>query len=234
MGTLINMAAIFVGGVFGLLFGKAIGRRFQDILYQVCAVAVLFIGIAGALPGLLAVTEEGLSGQGTMMMLTSLILGALLGELLNIQGGIERLGVWLRKKSGSEGDNRFLDAFLTASLTVCVGAMAIVGALEDGLRGDPSILIAKAILDMIIIAVMSASMGKGCVFSLIPVGLLQGGVTALSGLIRPLITDAAMANLSCVGSILIFCVGVNLLWEKGIRVANLLPALLIAAGIAFL
>ena len=106
--------------------------------------------------------------------------------------------------------------------------MAIVGSIEDGAAGNHSILFAKAVLDMIIIMVMAASLGKGCIFSAIPVGLLQGGVTVLSVLIRPFITDQAMSYLSLVGSVLIFCVGVNLFWGKKIRVANLLPSLVIA------
>ena len=106
--------------------------------------------------------------------------------------------------------------------------MAIVGSIEDGAVGDHSILFAKAVLDLIIIMVMSASLGKGCVFSAIPVGLLQGIVTALAVLIRPYITEPAMNNLSLVGSVLIFCVGVNLFWGKKIRVANLLPGLIVA------
>ena len=234
MGTIINMAAILIGGILGLLFGRAIPQRLQDSLFQVSAVAVLFIGMGGALSKMLVVSGGVLQTQGTMMMLLCLILGTLLGELLNLQGAVERLGVWLRKKSRSEGDSRFLDAFLTASLTVCVGAMAIVGAIEDGIRGDISVLSAKALLDLVIIAVMSASMGRGCVFSLIPVGLLQGSVTLLAARLSPLMTAAALDNLSYVGAVLIFCVGVNLLWDKGIRVANMLPALVLAVGAAFL
>ena len=106
--------------------------------------------------------------------------------------------------------------------------MAVVGAIEDGVSGNHSILFAKAVLDLIIIMVMAASMGKGCIFSAIPVGLLQGSVTALAVLISPYITDQAMSNLSLVGSVLIFCVGVNLFWGKKIRVANLLPSLVVA------
>jgi uncharacterized membrane protein YqgA involved in biofilm formation len=127
-----------------------------------------------------------------------------------------------------------VDAFVTASLTVCIGAMAIVGSIEDGIFGDYSILATKAVLDLIIIPVMTCAMGKGCIFSAIPVGILQGSVTLLSRLIRPLMTDAAMANLSTVGSILIFCVGLNLVWGKKVRVANLLPSIVIAVIAAFL
>ena len=193
------------------------------------AVAVLFIGIAGALQCMYVIAEDGRLGTtGTMMMIASLAIGALVGELIDLEGKIERFGVWLRDKTGNSRDKGFVNAFVTASLTVCVGAMAVVGSIEDGAVGDHSILFAKAVLDLIIIMVMSASMGKGCMFSAIPVGLFQGSVTALAVLIRPYITDAAMNNLSLVGSILIFCVGVNLFWGKKIRVANLLPSLVVA------
>lgn len=127
-----------------------------------------------------------------------------------------------------------MDAFFTASLIVCIGAMAIVGSIQDGIAGDYSILATKAILDLIIIMVMTCSMGRGCVFSAIPVAMIQGSITALAGLVKPLMTDAALANLSLVGTVLIFCVGINLVWGKKIRVANLLPAVVVAVIAAFL
>ena len=228
MGTIINMAAILGGGIFGILFGKAIPERFKNILYHVCGVAVLFIGIGGAMEKMLVVENGAVTTQGTMMMLMCLIFGALIGELINIQGGVERLGEWLKKKSGSQNDGGFIDAFLTASLTVCIGAMAVVGAIEDGINGDYSILLAKSVLDLIIIAVMASAMGKGAVFSFVPVGLLQGSITLLAAFIAPLLTEAALSNLSYVGSVLIFCVGLNLLWDMKIKVANMLPAVIIA------
>ena len=123
---------------------------------------------------------------------------------------------------------------MTASLTVCIGAMAIVGSIEDGITGDYSILATKAVLDFIIIMVMSCSMGRGAVFSAIPVAILQGSITVLAGLIRPVMTQPALNNLSMVGNVLIFCVGVNLVWGKKVRVANLLPAIVIAVIAAFL
>ena len=137
-------------------------------------------------------------------------------------------GVWLRRKTKSEGDNRFLEGFLTTSFTVCIGAMAVVGSIRDGVYGDYSVLTAKAVLDAVLVCVMTASLGKGCIFSAIPVVLFQGGVTLLSAFLEPVLTEQAVANLSLVGSMLIFCVGVNLIWEKKIRVANLLPPIIVA------
>ena len=193
--------------------------------------AVLFIGISGALQQMFTAAENGtLQSSGTMMMIAALGIGAVVGEFIDLEGKIEKFGEWLKRKTGNSGDAGFVGAFVTASLTVCIGAMAIVGSIEDGAAGNHSILFAKAVLDMVIIMVMAASLGKGCIFSAIPVGILQGTVTALAVLIRPYITDAAMNNLSLVGSVLIFCVGVNLFWGKKIRVANLLPSLIIAAA----
>ena len=121
-----------------------------------------------------------------------------------------------------------MEAFLTASLTICVGAMAIVGALQDGLAADPSLLITKAVLDCLIIMIFTSALGKGAIFSVIPLVLFQGSITLLARLIAPVLSDVMIANLAMTGSMLIFCVGVNLMFNTKIRVANLLPALLIA------
>lgn len=235
LGTLINTVAIVLGGILGLLFGKLIKERHQDSLTKACGISVLFIGTGGALAGMLSLGPDGSFSAGrSMLIVACLTLGAIVGELLNIEGGFERFGAWLKKKSGSSEDKNFIDGFLSASFTVCIGAMAIVGAINDGIYGDISILVTKSILDFIIIMIMAGSLGKGCIFSAIPVALLQGGVTALARLIMPLMTDAALDNLSMIGSILIFCVGLNLVWGKKVRVANLLPAIIFAVGAAFL
>ena len=234
LGTILNMGAIFLGGLVGLLVGKAIPRRFQDILYMVCGISTLFIGIGGAMQHMLTVENGTLNTQGTMMMLGSLTIGSLLGEWINLEKRLEQFGDFLKRKTGNAGDATFVDAFVTASLTVCIGAMAIVGAIQDGMSGDYSVLAAKSVLDLVIVCVMTSSMGKGCVFSLVPVGLLQGSVTALSLVLKPIMTDDALSNLSYVGSILIFCVGLNLVWGKKVKVANMLPAVVVAVIWAFL
>ncbi len=233
-GTLINVAAIVIGGMGGMLFGSRLKKRYQDTLMTANGVCVLFLGIAGAMEKILTVTEDGLASGGTMMMIGSLAIGALIGEWLNIELRMEQFGEWLKVKTGSSGDAGFVDGFVTASLTVCIGAMAVVGSIQDGILGDYSVLAAKAVLDLIIILVMTASMGKGCIFSAIPVGLFQGSITLLSRFIQPFLTEAALDNLSLVGSVLIFCVGLNLVWGKKVKVANLLPSIVIAAAWAFL
>ena len=169
-----------------------------------------------------------------MFIVLCLAIGTVIGELLRIEDGFERFGAWLKIKTGNAKDARFVDAFVTSSLTVCIGAMAIVGAIQDGVMGDYSTLAVKSVLDFIIIMVMTSSMGKGCAFSAIPIFFFEGGITLLSTLIAPFMTEAAIANLSLVGSILIFCVGVNLVWGKKVRVANMLPAVLLAVFAAYL
>ena len=233
LGTVINMGAILLGGIVGMFVGKAIPKRFQDMLYMVCGISTLFIGIGGCLQHMLVVEDGLLNTQGTMMMLLSLTIGSVIGEWINLEKRLEQFGDWLKRKTGNSGDASFIDGFVTASLTVCIGAMAIVGAIQDGLAGDISILAAKSVLDLVIVCVMAASMGKGCIFSFLPVGLLQGSVTALSLVLKPIMTDAALSNLSYVGSVLIFCVGVNLVWGKKVKVANMLPAVVIAVVWSF-
>lgn len=234
LGTIINVAGILVGGGIGLLIGRGIKQRYQDILMSATGVSVLFLGIGGTMENMLTISDGTISSGGSMMMVISMAVGALIGEWMNIEGRMERFGVWLKEKTGSSGDNSFVDAFVTTSLTVCIGAMAIVGAIQDGISGDYSVLAVKAILDLIIVSVMTVSMGKGSIFSAIPVGVFQGVITLLARLIEPLMTEAALANLSLVGSIMIFCVGLNLVWGKKVKVANFLPAIVIAVAWAFL
>ena len=229
LGTLINALAIIAGGIVGMVFGKKIPERMQETLLKVNGTAVLFIGIGGAMSKMLTIKDGVVNTQGSMMMIGSLAIGTVVGELLDLDGWMHRFGVCLQKKTGNGSDSHFIEGFVSASLTVCIGAMAIVGAIADGIDGNHSILFAKAVLDLIIVMVMSASLGKGCLFSFIPVVILQGSVTLLAKLIAPLITTAALNNISYVGSVLIFCVGVNLVFDSKIRVANILPAILVAA-----
>lgn len=233
LGTILNVAAIVAGGLIGLVFSRAISARYQQTLMQAIGVCVIFVGIGGAVQQMMTVTADGMQSGGTMMVVISYAVGSLLGEWIDLERRMEQFGTWLKVKTGNAREKQFVDAFVTASLTVCIGAMAIVGAIQDGLSGDHSTLALKAMLDMVIICVMSASMGKGCLFAAIPVGILQGAVTLLARAIQPLMTEAALANLSLTGSILIFCVGINLLWEKKLKVANMLPSIVVAVILAF-
>jgi len=234
LGTIINSAAIVAGGLIGRLTGKLFREEQQDALTKASGISVLFIAIAGAMQGMLAVDGEKILSGKSMLVVLCLALGTVAGELIGIEKGFERFGEWLKAKTGNSGDKQFVNAFVTASLTVCIGAMAIVGAIQDGISGDYSTLSVKAVLDFIIIAVMTSSLGKGSIFSAIPVFLFEGAVTLLARLIAPLMTETATACLSLIGSVLIFCVGVNLVWGKKVRVANMLPAVVFAVIAAYL
>ncbi len=230
MGTIVNVLAIVLGGCAGLLFRGGIPERFQNSVIQALGLCTLFIGISGALPGLLRVEDGALAGVSageTLGMILSLAFGALIGEAFNFEEKLERFGAWLKEKASRGEDSLFIQGFVTASLTVCVGAMAIVGSIQDGLTGDSSTLFTKAILDCFIVLVFAAAYGKGAIFSAIPVGILQGGVTVCAGLLAPVFSDAVVDNLSFLGSMLIFCVGVNLVFGQKFRVANMLPALVL-------
>ena len=234
LGTIINSAAIVAGGLSGQLIGKLFRREQQDALTKACGVSVLFIALSGAMQGMLHIDGGALISGKSMLVVLCLALGTVIGELIGIERGFEHFGEWLKRKTGNSGDPQFVNAFVTASLTVCIGAMAIVGAIQDGVSGDYSTLAVKSVLDLIIVAVMTSSMGKGCAFSAIPIFLFEGGVTLLARLIAPLMTETAEAYLSLIGSILIFCVGLNLVWGKKIRAANMLPAVLLAVLAAYL
>ena len=234
LGTIINSAGILAGGLIGLAAGKFFRSEMQDALTKVCGVSVLFIAIAGAMEGMLEMRDGALTSGKSMLVVLCLALGTMLGELLGIERGFTRFGEWLKRKTGNTGDGNFVDAFVTASLTVSIGAMAIVGAIQDGILHDFSTLAVKAVLDFIIIAVMTSTMGKGCVFSALPVFVFEGALTLLAQLIAPVMTEPAVASLSLIGSVLIFCVGMNLVWGKQIRVANMLPSVLLAVLAAYL
>ena len=234
LGTIINVVAIIIGGLLGLLFGRFINERHRDTLCKACGLSVIFIGAAGALKSMFSIENGKIVSSGDFLIIGCLALGALIGEIINIEGGFEKFGAWLKQKTHSTKDVTFIDGFVNASFTVCIGAMAVVGSINDGLYGDSTILVTKSILDFIIIMVMAASLGKGTIFSAIPVAFLQGGVTALSVLIKPIMTPTALLYLSVVGNILIFCVGINLVFGKKIKVANFLPAIIFAVIFAFI
>ena len=233
LGTIINVLAIIAGGIIGLLFRGGLKEHYQQAVIKSLGLCTLFIGAAGALPGLLRVENGLLTSppiRDTLGMILSLALGTLLGEWLDFDGKMEHLGAWLKEKASRGEDSQFIQGFVTASLTVCIGAMAIVGSIQDGLSHDPSTLFTKSILDFLIIIIFASTYGKGAIFSALPVGVLQGGVTLCAGLLAPVFSAAVIANLSFLGSILIFCVGVNLAFGSKFRVANMLPALVLGAA----
>ena len=219
LGTIINTAAVIAGGLLGMLLKKGIAQRFEKIL--------MFIGISGVLKYMLTVENGVVSTRGTMLLIFSLVIGAVLGQIIDIEDKMEKLGIKLKAAVKIKNDNHFVEGFVNASLIICVGAMAIVGGMQDGISGDSSTLIAKAALDFAIVMVIAATYGVGVVFSALPLFVYQGFITLIAALFGSVISDPLIEQLSFVGSALIFCVGVNLVREKTFKVANMLPALLI-------
>ena len=210
LGTIINTASIIGAGIVGHFAGNLFKEEQQESVGRVCGISVLFIAIAGAMEGMLKPDGGALTATNTMLVVICVVLGTVIGELMRIESWFISFGEWLKKKTGNEGDRNFVNAFVTASLTVSIGAMAIVGSIEDGISQDYTTLALKSVLDFVIIVVMTSSLGKGCAFSAIPVFVFEGCMTLFAHLISPIMTAAAVANLSMIGSILIFCVGVNL------------------------
>lgn len=234
LGTIVNTIAIIVSGWLGTRFARFIKASYQESVLVAAGVALFFLSTSGAMAGLLSIHNGQLMSGQTYLTIFCLCMGTLIGEVLNIERSILALGDWLRSKSGNSGDPLFMEAFVTATLTVCIGAMAVVGSIQDGLLGDATTLITKSVLDFIIILIMASSLGKGCTYAAVPVFLFQGSLTLLAGFLRPFMTPLAIANLSLIGSMLIFCICLNLLFDRKIRVANMLPALLLAVVAAFI
>lgn len=222
MGTIINAAAIIIGGGLGLLFRKGFPERISQTTLQVLGLFTLVIGLGMAI-----------QGQQLIMVLISLALGAALGEWLDIEGRLDRFGSWLERqlhateKSPAKG-------FIYSSLLFCVGSMAIVGSITDGLKSDPSILITKAIMDGIISIPFAASMGYGVLGSAVPILLYQGSLTLLASKIQFFFTPVMVRELTSVGGVIVMGIGVNILGLQKIRVGNFIPALPLIIVILYL
>lgn len=227
LGTIINTVAVLVGGLLGLLLKNGIAKKFESILMQSLGLATIFIGAAGVLKYMLVLENGSFTTRGTMLLIFSLVIGCMIGQRLDIESKMETIGIKLKAAARVKNDNRFVEGFVTTSLIICVGAMAIVGAMEDGLSGDHSMLVTKALLDFALVAILASTYGIGVVFSAIPIFVYQGSITLIAALFGAVISDALIEALSFVGSSLIFCVGVNLVREKTFRVSNMLPALLV-------
>lgn len=226
MGTLINVAAVILGGVLGRFINAGVIKKYEASLMHALGLCTLFIGISGVLSEMLVYGNGAFSITGTMLIIFSLVPGTLIGELLRIEERLTVLGERIKKAVGASKDARFVESFMANMLVICIGAMAIIGSLQDGLTGDFSMLAAKAALDCVITLIFASTMGIGAAFAAIPLGIYQGSITLLAHVIQPFLSDALIGDLSMMGSVLITGVGINLLWNKGIRLANMLPAIL--------
>ena len=225
LGTIINVSAIAAGALCGIILKKGIPERFKNTIMQSIGLAVIIVGISGALQGIFQVIEGGRLDRNFITgMILCLVIGSLLGEILKIEDNLDRLGIWFQNKF-TEGESNFAKAFVTASLIYCVGAMAIVGSLEDGLYGKIDIMVVKAMLDGICAIIFAATLGWGVLFSVIPVFAYQGTITLLASFLKPLLTDTVVSQMSLVGNILILAIGINLLEIKKFKVGNMLPSI---------
>lgn len=214
-GTIVNAIAIIAGSLIGLLFRKGIPEKVNQTVIHAVGLAVILIGLKGAL-----------GTENVLLVIGSLVVGGTIGELAGIEGGLEALGRWIGHRFGSTTDDGIARGFVTASLIFCVGAMAIVGSLESGLTGNHQTLFAKSVLDGITSILFTASLGIGVLFSAFPVFFYQGTITLAAGAIKPLLNPEVIAHLSSVGGLLIVAIGTNLLGMTRIRIGNLLPAIL--------
>ncbi|WP_321307009.1 DUF554 domain-containing protein [Marinifilum fragile] len=215
IGTLINIGAIILGGSIGLLFRTKIPERLFKIVFQAIGVFTLYLGISMAL-----------KANELLIMVFSLVLGSLLGELLRLEGRVETLSERLKKRVGS-GDANFSTGLLTAFMLFCMGAMTIVGSLEEGMGKEPTLLLTKSLMDGISSVALAAVMGIGVLFSVIPLLIYQGGLTLLAALFGDIIPQEVINEITGIGGVLIIALGISILELKKIKVLNMLPAILI-------
>lgn len=229
LGTLGNMVLILIGATIGTIIKGGLKQRFQDTVMSGLGLAVMFIGISGALEGLLVLENGKLVSSNIMLMIASLAIGGFIGEAINIEAKLDNVGKWMKSKLkvNEENEKGFVEGFVSSSLLYCVGAMAIIGSLRDGLLGDPSMLLAKGFIDGTVAIFFAGTFGKGVFFSVIPVGIYQGIITVSARFVEPLLSDQMVSNISFVGNILIFAIGINMIFGKKIKCGNLLPAVLI-------
>lgn len=227
LGTIINTVAVIVGGLVGLLLKNRMKERFQKSLIQACGVATIFIGVSGTLSRMLSVHNKTLETKGAMLLILSLVLGTLLGEALRLEDRMDGVGERIKKVLKRDNDSQFVDGFVNVSLIICVGAMAIVGSIQDGMSGDCSTLIAKSVLDAVILVIFASIYGVGAVFSALPILIYQGTITVFARIFGEFASMTLIDDLGFIGSALIFCTGINIAFGKKFRVGNMLPALLI-------
>ena len=226
-GTIINSAAVILGGILGMLLKKGIKSEIMDNVMKAEGVAVLIIGMNGVLTNMLSIGENGkITENGGLILLISLALGAFIGEVLKIDERLGEIGTKLEQKFKSDG---FSKGFVSAFIIFCVGSMSIIGSINDGLSGDSSVLIVKSTLDFITAMVLASTMGIGVVFAFVPLFIYQGTISLFASYIKPVIEmyPDMMTQFSMVGYAIIMCIGINFIAGQKIRTANLLPAMLI-------
>ena len=218
LGTLVNAIAIIVGAVVGIVLKKGLPGRMTDTLMKGVGLCTVFLGISGSL-----------KGENSLILILSIVIGTIIGEGIDLEDKINRLGLWAERrfKKESYGEVSIAEGFVTASLLVCVGAMAIVGALQSGLMGDHKMLFSKSILDFIMAVVLSYTLGIGVAFSAGLVFLYQGSITLLAQWIAPFLTNTVIMEMTCVGSVVMIGLGLNIIGITKLRVMNYVPAIFV-------
>jgi uncharacterized membrane protein YqgA involved in biofilm formation len=215
LGPIVNAVTIIICGLIGTFLIRGIPERFDEIIRKGIGVSIIYIGIKGAL-----------ENERVMLLIMSIVIGSIVGELLDIDRGMNHIGKWAEKKMGM-GEGKFAKGFVIASLLFCTGSMAIVGSLNSGLSGNHEMLFAKSILDGVMSIVFASTMGIGVVFSAIPVFLYEGAITLGATFVKDWLTPDIIREMSAVGSLLIAALGFNFLEIKPIKVANMIPAIFI-------
>lgn len=225
-GTLVNTGAVLLGGAIGLLAKNGLPERITRAIYRAEGVAILAIALNGIVTTMISADPATgrLSESGGMLLLISLVLGVLAGELLRIDGHLSSLGARIEHRMGADG---FAAGFVSASIVFCVGAMSIVGSLSDGLTGDSSVLFLKSGLDCVTSIVLASSLGFGVLFAAGTVLVYQGAITLCAGLLAPLISGALLDSVCMVGYAIVAVIGANFLLDAKLKTANFLPALLV-------
>lgn len=237
LGTLINFAAVLIFGVLGTLLKRGIPQRISDAIMSAMAICVIYIGVDGMLGTAPAVSEESFFSAGlvkVLIMILSMALGTLIGELVDIDKGITHLGDKLEAKlsrGGEENKGRFAKGFVACSLLFCVGAMAVNGSIQDGL-GNPDILLAKTVIDSISCFIMATTLGIGCAFAAFFLLIYQGAIAVIGYFLESFIPDATIAYMSFTGSLIIIFIGTNMLKMTKIKTANMIPAIFLPLAIA--
>ena len=227
LGTIVNFAAVLVAGILGSLLKKGVPKRFSDSIMSAMAVCVIYIGVSGTLEAAPAV-EGGFLEAGlvkVLIMILSMGLGTLLGELLDLDKQMNRLGAFVEKKLSHGGEQGSIaKGFVACSLLFCIGAMAVNGAIFDAL-GEPDTLLAKSVIDAISCFVMATSLGIGCALSAFTLLIYQGGIALLGSLVMQYLPDAALTYMSVTGSLIIILIGTNMLGMTKVKTANMVPAI---------
>jgi uncharacterized protein len=223
LGTIVNSLTIIVGSIIGLVVKDKMNERISNTIMSGLGLCTIYIGISGSL-----------KIENTLIMIISIALGALIGELIDIDKALSNLGIIVENKINKKGSNiPIAEAYVTSTLLFCVGAMAIIGSLESGLNNNHSTLYAKSILDGVTSIVFAASLGMGVILSAVSVFIYQGSITLAAGFLATYLNDYTIANMSAVGSLLIVGLGLNVIGVTKIKISNLLPSMLIVVILSF-